>query len=278
MTVKASLILALLAATALAGCTRSLPARYEKAAEIARSGAMSQQVTPAGMFNLTTWQRLSRQGRPVNVYIEGDGLAWRDKYTKSMNPTPPDPVALHLAALDKADNVIYMARPCQYTGGIQGCPDMYWTDARTAPEVIQSYMQALDTIKTTSRASGFNLIGYSGGAAVAALVAAERTDVLSLRTVAGNTDYTVFTTLHRISPMDGSLNPVNIAAKIAHIPQQHFIGEKDKVVPVDIFNSWQQASGTTPCIHSTVIPGMTHEKGWDQKWPELLLMPFSCSP
>jgi hypothetical protein len=273
-------ILSLLAAGLLGGCAiSSLSARHDVAADISRPAAMTERVVKAGLFNLTAWERISQPDAPVNIYIEGDGLAWLNTRTKSLNPTPLNPLGLRLAALDKSANVIYLARPCQYTGWNNpgACPDLYWTNGRTAAEVIFSYTLALDDIKAQHRVTAFNLIGYSGGAAVAALVAAERTDVVSLRTVAGNMDYTVFSTVHAVSPMDASLNPLQAAAKISHIPQQHFIGDSDAIVPPAIFNSWQQASGDTACIQSMIVPGATHEKGWVEKWPELLNTPPACA-
>lgn len=269
----------ILATGIIAGCSlSSLKERHDTAAEIALPSRMTERVISVGIFNLTLWERISKQDSPINIYIEGDGLAWLDSRTKSMNPTPPEPIALRLAALDKADNVIYMARPCQYTGLSNGraCPDLYWTNGRTAPEVIRAYILALDNIKTIYHVKGFNLTGYSGGAAVAVIVAAERTDILSLRTVAGNTDYATFSAIHSVSPMDASINPINMAPKIALIPQLHFIGEKDTVIPHAIFNSWKRASEKSLCMQGIVVPENTHEKGWIEKWTKLLNIPPAC--
>lgn len=270
-----------LALIALAGCgaSSSLESRHKTALDIARPALMQERIISAGLFNLTVWERLGKPDAPADVYIEGDGLAWLNTRTKSMNPTPPDPLALRLAAQDTADNVIYMARPCQYTGwtGEGACPDLYWTNGRSAPEVIRAYQQALDTIKTTGRVTGFHLIGYSGGAAVAALTAAERTDILSLRTVAGNTDYATFSALHRVSPLDASLDPLGVAATINRIPQMHFIGAEDNVVPVAIFDSWETRSGATKCLQSAIVAGAAHEKGWSAQWRSLLAMPPGCA-
>jgi hypothetical protein len=267
----------LLAATLLSGCN-TLENRHESALETATAGHMSERLIQAGPFQLTAFERISKPGAPADLYIEGDGLAWLDKYTPSRNPTPPHSVVLRMAAVDSAENVIYLARPCQYSGwtGNGACPDRYWTNARTAPEVIGAYNEALENIKATDGVSGFNLIGYSGGAAVAVLAAAGRADVLSIRTVAGNTDYALFSEIHSISPVNASVDPATVAAKLAHIPQRHFIGAEDKVVPEDIYNSWLRASGSSACITSTVVPDMGHEKGWDGKWPELLSLPLSC--
>jgi len=274
--------LALLSMTLLSGCgaSSSISSRHDTATEIAGAAGMSEQVMKAGLFNLTTWQRVQQQGAVADVYIEGDGLAWLDKHRKSLNPTPPDPLALHLAAADKSPNVIYFARPCQYTGwnGEGSCPSLYWTTGMAAPEVLAAYDQALNELKARYQLTGFNLIGYSGGAAIAVLVAAKRPDVLSIRTVAGNTDYAAFSALHDVTPIKDSVDPVAAAAAVANIPQLHFVGGEDKVVPFDIFEAWKQASGNSACVHSTVIPGNTHSQGWSENWASYLGVPVFCAP
>src|SRR3989338_3420577 len=99
--------LTLLLAGLLAGCSiSSLSARHDVAAGIARKAAMTERVIKAGVFNLTAWERISQPGVPVAIYVEGDGLAWLNKRTKSLNPTPPDPLTLRLAAEDQSANVV----------------------------------------------------------------------------------------------------------------------------------------------------------------------------
>lgn len=239
---------------------------------------MSEQPLPAGIFELTAFVRLSRPGAPATIYIEGDGLAWLSKYTKSADPTPPDPLALRLAALDPAANVIYLARPCQYSGlnTHAPCPDRYWTTARTAPEVIAAYERALDSLKAEYRLPGFRLVGYSGGAAVAALLAAGRADILALRTVAGNLDYATFTRLHAISPLEGSRDPLTAAARLAAVPQWHFIGGRDEVVPAAIVESWRRAAGPDACLNVKTVAAADHATGWTAVWPALLQLPAPC--
>ena len=173
-----------------------------------------------------------------------------------------------------------IARPCQYSGWKKegSCPDLYWTNGRFSPEVIAAYHDTLNNIKAMYKITGFNLVGYSGGAAIAAILAGERDDVLSLRTVAGNLDHEAWTQYHKISPLDQSINPVTYAAKDAHIPQHHFIGGRDTIVPPSLVQNWRQASGPTDCVHYTLIPENDHEKGWVEKWPELLKADLSCTP
>lgn len=261
--------------TACAG--QSLQSRQDNADSIAQD--MTKDILQAGMFDLTVWKRIDAPNDMATIYIEGDGLAWLSKNKKSANPTPLHPLALQLAAKDTSANVIYLARPCQYSGlhgSNEACPDRYWTNARTAPEVIEAYNNLLSELKNMYHFSGFHLVGYSGGASVALLLAETRNDVLSLRTVAGNLDYTSFTELHHVSSLDLSLDPADRAASIAHVPQLHFIGGEDDIITPVLFTRWQQRSGSNTCIASHILGKATHHEGWAENWPTLLQMPVAC--
>lgn len=268
------------AAMALSACNMgALEMRDQVASRVARPAFMVERAIPANQFRLDAWERMNIHHAPATIYIEGDGVAWVSRRTPSLDPTPKNPVALHLAAMDKADNVGWLARPCQYKGwnGEGPCPMKYWTDARTAPEVISAYHAALDNIRDMYDIEGFHLVGYSGGAAVAALLAAQRADVLSLRTVAGNLDYGTFTAIHNVSPLFQSLDPLSVAPQLAKLPQHHFIGGHDAVVPSAIYHSWAKASGPSECVKYTLIEANEHDTGWVEKWPELLAVPMSCA-
>lgn len=270
------LLLPLLAA--LSACGRSIPERTSLAAAIARDQLPIHATIPAGEFQLASYARVTAPGATARIYIEGDGLAWLASREPSLNPTPTDPIALRLAARDPAANVVWLARPCQYEGFSADCDQAFWTGKRFAPEVIDAYSQALDGLKQAHHFTGFELVGFSGGGAVAALLAAHRTDVVNLRTVAGNLDHDAFNALHKVSPMPSSLNPRDEAKKIARLPQLHFIGAKDEVMPQVVFDSFANAAGNSPCIHHAVIDGATHEDGWDKAWPQLLAQPVTCNP
>lgn len=253
--------------------------RMETAKRLATPSFMFERHIKAEPFNLTVFERVHKEGGDATVYIEGDGVAWVSRQQASLDPTPRNPVALHLATRDNGPNVIYMARPCQFTKMTEPgpCPVEYWTSGRFAPEVIDSMNAALDNIKARHAITHFNLVGFSGGAAVAALVASRRDDVASLRTVAGNLDHVKANANHGVSQMDASLNAVDVAAKIAHIPQHHFLGEWDDVITPDIYESFRSASGQTSCIRSSLVRQADHETGWVSVWPELLKSPLDCN-
>ena len=226
----------------------------------------------AGQFIVHGRERYDLPGNDLNIYLEGDGLAWVSRREPSRDPTPDNPVGLRLAAIDPTPNVIWLARPCQYTSPIENprCTAYYWTNGRFAPEIVDAIDQAITAAKLSARATKIHLIGYSGGGGLALLIAAQRNDVASVRTVAGNIDHPAFTSFHRVTPMSQSLDPASVARRINTIPQWHFFGAEDKVVPKEIGESYIRKAGTASCLHMHVIPNATHEKGWELLWPRLL--------
>jgi len=226
----------------------------------------------AGQFILHSRERYDKPGEDLSVYLEGDGLAWVSRTEPSRDPTPDNPIGLRLAALDKAPNVIWIARPCQYTTILENpiCKQYYWTIGRLAPEIVASVDLAITAAKTSAKATKIHLIGYSGGGGLAVLIAARRNDVATIRTVAGNIDHEAFTNLHRVTPMSQSMDPATVAGRINTITQWHFYGEDDKVVPKLIGESYLRKSGQRECSQIQVISGVSHVRGWEANWPRLL--------
>jgi pimeloyl-ACP methyl ester carboxylesterase len=121
---------------------------------------------------------------------------------------------LALAAHDPAKKVVYLARPCQFNDfDLTPCDSAYWSNNRFSQEVIEAMNCAVSSFMRKMHAQKINLIGYSGGAAVAALLAARRHDVVSLRTVAGNLDHNFVNHYHEVDAMPESLNVIDIAEK-----------------------------------------------------------------
>jgi len=106
------------------------------------------------------------------------------------------------------------------------------------------------------------------------LVAAGRSDVVGVRTVAGNLDPKELSKYHRVSQLDGSKDPIDAAGKVAHIPQRHFVGSRDKIVPPSIAESFVRMEGDKGYARITVVDGVSHNHGWQKRWRELLLMPL----
>lgn len=217
--------------------------------------------------------KLPSRAQTLRVYIEGDGLAWIDPNTPAMDPTPVRATALEMAMADPAPFVMYLGRPCQYVRGSErhGCDARWWTSHRFAPEVMQSTAQALDRIKQTHGVKQFELVGYSGGGTVAAVMAAQRTDVSRLVTVAGNLDPETWARLKRLSPLAHVVNPTDLITRLRQVPQAHLFGAQDSVVPVAVSNAYlSRLQPSASHLRMIMQPGFNHQCCWAEQWPELL--------
>lgn len=222
-------------------------------------------------FKLTTYQKILHPGKDVNIYIEGDGHAWASRYQLSKDPSPHSATVMNLATLDPWPNVVYLARPCQYSPQDLRtvCNPKYWSTARYAPEVIQSINTAVTAIKEQAHCKRVHLIGYSGGGALAVLVAAQRRDVASIRTIAGNLDLKTMDKVHNTTPLSESVDPITVAKQVRHIPQLHFCGAKDKVVPSIVATNFIKAAELST-DKVVIVKDVSHSKKWDKYWPTLL--------
>ncbi len=206
----------------------------------------------------------------LTIYMEGDGMAWINATTPSFNPTPHEPVALKMALQDKTP-AVYLARPCQYIDAEDAlnCEQKYWTSHRFSTEVIDASNQAIDQLKLKFRAEKLVLIGYSGGGAVAALVAAKRQDVARLVTVAGTLDHVTWTKLHKISPLTGSLNAADAWQALQKIPQLHLVGGRDRNMSLAVANAYAAKFSQLNKPVIKVIDEFDHVCCWVEQWPVL---------
>ena len=257
----------------ISGCA-TLDAGYRAADDIALRNRFQKEYVKTDLCNLTTFGRFDNLGAPLTLYIEGDGFAWRTRHELSYDPTPRHPLVLSLAAMDPSKNVAYIARPGQLNAsGNPDCDPVYWSEKRFSQEVINAIDPVVDHLKEESGAREINLVGYSGGAAIAVLIASRRSDIVSLRTVAGNLAHLALTRYQGVDPLTGSLNPIDVAEKIKDLPQRHFVGSDDKVVPLFIAQSFVKREGDKGYERITIVDGATHTKGWQDRWGELLLKP-----
>lgn len=201
------------------------------------------------------------------IYIEGDGKSWLDKNTPSKNPTPTNSISLKLMQVANNPCSIYLARPCQYTK--KKCEQKYWTSHKYSYEVIKAYQELLDKLKEEYKISSFVLIGHSGGGVIASLLASQRKDILTFITLASNLDTTFWTKLHDISPLKASLNPAEFSYILQDIPQYHLIGQKDKIVPPEVFQSYLNKTKNKAKIFYKIYP-TNHTKKWDKIYKEFL--------
>ncbi len=258
----------------LGGCS-SLDT-HQHASQLAQRGGLQKSTMTVDGFVLTAYSRVSDQNQPINVYIEGDGLAWLSRHELSIDPTPREAIGLALAAQDYASNVVYLARPCQFNDfNHTPCDSAYWSNKRFSAKVIDAMNQTLEAFVQKMHGQKINLIGYSGGAAVVVLIAARRNDIASLRTVAGNLDHVYVNQMHQVDLMPESLNAIDVANKISGIPQLHFVGRQDKVIPKEVALHFIGRQNSKNCSALIEIQA-THQTGWVMQWQQLLLQPLPC--
>jgi predicted esterase len=265
----------------LSGCAGDLLKQQnprENAERIASKAELTKALIPTKSFTFTSYNKIKTPTEPLTIYIEGDGRSWITRTQVSSDPTPYNPLALKLASLDPSQNVAYLARPCQYTPHEMDpfCQREVWTNLRFSEHVVNAMNEAIEQLKDKAKAKKLHLVGFSGGAGIAILIAARRNDIASIRTVAGDLDHVSLTAFHKTTPLLGSLNPKAIAHQLNKIPQLHFSGSKDSVVPPFIAEGFVQEvikSGSN-CARCTTLNGFTHHEGWEKSWPVLLTVPF----
>jgi hypothetical protein len=215
----------------LIGCIPSAQEAKTKANSIAAVHGMAERTIPTKYFQLQTYLKYNSDTAPLRVYIEGDGRAFTSHGGVSSDPTPRDGLVMKLISRDQHPNILYLARPCQYTitekEGDPICyseawdeqqiaktatPDMskkfidrlmkikqryYWSDGRFHEHVIISMDEAIAQVVTKYKISEIELVGYSGGGAIVMLVTprllGRGVKVKSIRTIAGNLDHEAIT-------------------------------------------------------------------------------------
>jgi hypothetical protein len=264
--------------TLLLSCLLIACGHIEKTEDLAKIHGFTKQLIRGGDFQLTTYQKILEPNQDYVFYIEGDGRPIIKGQFISDDPTPKAQTLFNLASIDTRPNIIYMARPCQYTPknlNPKCYNSKYWTDLRMGSEVTLAMFDAIETI---SDKHNYSLIGYSGGGGMAILIARNNPKVKDIITIAGNLDINAFNNYHKVKPklagldpipMNGSLNPIDYAKETKNITQLHLVGEKDIIVPEFIALNFTKASNSN-YVKYKVIPNVSHRYGWNKIWSKIL--------
>ena len=199
------------------------------------------------IYRLAAWEKITDNKLPIHIYIEGDGNAFNKYGRPTKNPTPRSNFLRKIAFNDSYPNVIYLARPCQYILDSK-CSQQDWTTGRFSQNVIDSTSQA---IKQISDKQSVILIGYSGGAMVSGLVITQHPELKIDKwiTIAGVLNHKDWTEYFDDLPLADSVNLTNLP----NVKQTHFVGEKDKVVPLSLSKKWIKESNII------IVPNATHD-------------------
>jgi hypothetical protein len=250
-----------MALVVLAGCSAPAARFQHRAAAL---GFQQTMVAGIGFEHVVYWRAGTADAQSVHLYIDGDGLPWAGA-TPAADPTPRNPLVLELMALDPAP-AAYLGRPC-YHGQARapGCGEDLWTGARYSHPVVASMVAAARQLLAAQGGKEIRWFGYSGGGALAMLLAARVEETASVVTIAANLDTELWTRLRGYGPLRGSLNPAMGPELPARVRQRHYVGDKDEIVPPRVVAAGPIAPGTL-----VVVPGYDHQCCWVALWPQIL--------
>lgn len=206
-------------------------------------------------FTIATWQKITNSHAVYKIYIEGDGYAFNAHGKATQDPTPHGTLVRELAFGDNSPNVIYLACPCQYVKS-PICSQRHWTTARFASEIINAEYEA---IKNIAGNNPVILVGFSGGAQVAGLVAIAKPElnIKKIITIAGNLDHLAWTQYHNLPPLNESMNLESYRKQFAKIPQIHYVGSNDEVMPPILVREFIKNDDLI-----IEVSGANHNEGW----------------
>ena len=207
------------------------------------------------------------RGETLHVYVEHDGIPWERIDRVAANPTPRKPYALELMARDTGPRLL-LGRPCYVEQGAKPpCGPQLWTNERYSPGVVRSMVAALRDYLAIHPYRQVAIIGYSGGGAIAFLMAAHVPETRGLVTVAANLDIDAWTDSHGYSALAGSLNPAAAPALPPGIDERHYVGGRDTNVPPSVLKAfWRRHPGA----NVIEIAEFDHTCCWLERWPDLL--------
>ena len=215
-------------------------------------------------YLLASWQKMTNPNAPVRIYIEGDGHAFNADGTISSNPTPKGIFLRQIAANDPRANVVYIARPCQYFQ-TEACSQKDWTTGRFSQKILDSTDIAVKSFMKKAKTEKIILVGYSGGATLGGLIAVRHPNqVLHFSSIAGVLNHDQWTEYHKDPPLTDSLNLADFRSLFLTIPQHHYVGAKDTVVPPVLTQAFMQSNDQI-----TIIPEATHDSGYQKAIKEI---------
>lgn len=234
----------------------------------ATSAGLEHRVLEGEGFRHMSHFRPGRAGSArLHIYIDHDGRPWLNGRYIAADPTPRNPLALRLMALDRGP-ALYLGRPCHFSlDASPPCHPGLWTHERYGEKVVSSMVWATQVFIADKHFQELVLIGYSGGGTLAMLMAERLPQTVAVVTLAGNLDIDAWTRLHEYTPLQGSLNPAERAPLSGSIRQVHYVGGKDRNVLPEFAHSYAARDNSAQVIE---LPGFDHVCCWELVWKSLL--------
>ena len=199
-------------------------------------------------FTINIWEKNGLQsGHPIRIYIEGDG-----------DPNPRQQIAKHFAEQDATQNVIYVARPCQWSNEkiCKQKPEIYQKE-RFNPVIIDDMVELLAYLIRKHHAPQIELIAYDGGAVIA-LNAALKLPVSRIITIAGITDLAAYASYNNVKIPKTAEDPAKKLMLLATIPQIHYVGADDDITPRRLVERFVSKMRNPKSAVVKVVPRTNH--------------------
>jgi len=247
-------------------CSADPAARY--AAIAAAQGLQTQSVAGSGFTHrvyAAPRSGAAPDGSTLHVYYGGDGSPFVDGRRIARDPTPRRPLTLALMQQDPFP-AVFIGRPC-YHGLLAGCDSALWTVARYSPAVVDSMVTVTSRVIEAHAPARVVLVGYSGGGALALLVAERLDRIDAVVTVAANLDLAAWTQRHGYTPLHQSIDPADVAGSRTDLRHLHLSGSDDDNVPPA---TQRRALEKLPSGAARILAGADHRCCWVDVWAGLI--------
>jgi len=198
----------------------------------------------------------------LHIYIEGDGEPWLGPGKIALDPSPAESIAWQMMLNDPLP-AVFVGRPCYFHTQDPNCNPGLWTNARYSREVVDSMAAVIDRIRAQYHADKLVLIGFSGGGALAVLLATRLPQIDTVITFGADLDTDAWTSFHGYSALNASLNPADFVLP-ERVKQLHFVGEKDDNVPANLNRRFYRVNKITPIV----VKNFTHTCCWLNFWQQ----------
>jgi dienelactone hydrolase len=259
-----NVLISLLPSLLIVGCSTASSSFANKASQ---SGFQTHYLQGAS-YRHTFYKNSDTHNKGIlHVYLGGDGTPWFEGRYITKDPTPLKPVMLDLMKRDKTPS-IYLGRPCYHQFKMPAnCDNSLWTNKRYSQKVVNSMVIALTRYIERHNISHIRLFGFSGGGALAMLIAPHITQVKQIVTLAGNLDTEAWASYHGYTPLIGSLNPATSPPLSSHIQQLHLVGDKDKNIPFNIIKASLKRQHNAKVMR---LKQADHHCCWSKYWDKVL--------
>ena len=213
-------------------------------------------------ISLAVWTKNIKPLKKIRIYIDGNA---EEQGLFSKKPTIKTPVARFYAQKDTYPHIMYLARPCLFVDNPK-CSPVVWNEGQFQEELVDEMKAAIERTLNKYHIKEVELVGYDGGATMALLLASRLKKDINIKviTIAGILDTEKYALLNDVDLSEYSQNPAKDGFSLSQIHQIHFVGAKDKVVPIEFVKLFRKNLVNPAHFEVNVVQSATHDN-WIEK-------------